>query len=735
MRLFASATGLLAILSVLNTSVGAAPTKSGFEISWEEAYAKAEKLVSGWTLEQKVNVGTGSGNEQGPCEGNTIASPGFPGLCMNDGPTGLRRAYNTSQFVAGINCGASFDRELTRQRGAYMGEEFRDKGVNVMLGPGMNMLRVPRGGRNWEYAGEDPYLVSAIAEELVHGIQSAGVVTTSKHLIGNEQEENRYTVDTVMDDKTLHEMYLLPFYHAVEAGTASIMCGYNKVNGTYACDSDHLMNTILKDHLDFKGFVMSDWWATHSTVNGVNSGLDMTMPGDANADSVTGGGLWYGKNLTDAVERGDVSEERVTDLATRIVAAWYKVGEDKDYPDLRFNYFDSNVHADLNVQRNHKENIRAQGAASVVLLKNEDNILPLKQDSAKKLAVIGSDAGADPEGLNKCPDANCSRGTLTQGWGSGSCYLPYLVTPLDGITNRVDDSVEITHTFDDWNLESAGKLAADADIAFVFAKSDSGEMYIVVDDNPGDRNNLTLWYNGDNLINAVADANENTVVVIHSVGPIDMNAWIDHPNIKAIVWPGLPGQETGNSLADVLFGDYNPSGRLPYTIAKNIDDYVADVSPELEVEYTEGVYIGYRHFDKNEITPLYEFGYGLAYTTYEYSKLKVKTKKNSDGLKLTDTLASASLFVENTGDVDGNEIVQAYIVYPESADQPPKQLRGFEKVFVEAGKKQKVNLDFTVRDLSYWDVVQQKWVVASGEYTLLVGHTSLDIRQETTFTL
>ncbi|KAI9270672.1 glycoside hydrolase superfamily [Phascolomyces articulosus] len=731
MRLFASATGLLAILSVLNTAT-AAPTNSGFEISWEEAYAKAEKLVSGWTLEQKVNVGTGSGNEQGPCEGNTIASPGFPALCMNDGPTGLRRAYNSSQFVAGINCGASFDRELTRQRGAYMAQEFRDKGVNVMLGPGMNMLRVPRGGRNWEFAGEDPYLAAAVSEELIHGIQSEGVIATTKHLIGNEQEENRYDVDTIMDDKTLHEMYLIPFYHSIEAGSGAVMCSYNKVNGTYACDSDNLMNNILKDQLDFKGFVMSDWWATHSTVNGINSGLDMTMPGDANADSVTGGGLWFGKNLTDAVERGDVSEDRVTDMATRIVAAWYKVYI--DYPELRFNYFDSDVHADLNVQRNHKENIRAQGAASVVLLKNEDNILPLKQDSINKLAIIGSDAGPDPEGLNKCQDGSCSRGTLTQGWGSGSCYLPYLVTPLDGITDRADDSIEITSTLDDWDLENAAKIAADADIAFVFAKSDSGEMYIVVDDNPGDRNNLTLWYNGENLIKAVADANDNTVVVIHSVGPIDMSSWIDHPNIKAIVWPGLPGQETGNSLADVLFGDYNPSGRLPYTIAKDINDYVADVSPDLEVEYTEGVYIGYRHFDKYNIEPLYEFGYGLSYTTFEFDKLNVKVNKKKTE-KVTATLATASLFVENTGHLDGNEIVQAYIVYPESADQPPKQLRGFEKVFVEAGKKKKVNFEFTVRDLSIWDVVQQKWVVPSGEFTLLAGHTSLDIRQKATFTV
>ncbi|KAI7881482.1 hypothetical protein K492DRAFT_128866 [Lichtheimia hyalospora FSU 10163] len=718
----------LAILGLLSM-IEARPTPNGV-LSWDEAYTKAKKLVSQMSLEERVNITTGTGNEQGPCEGNTAAASNlFPALCLNDGPTGLRRAHNVSQFVAGINAAASWDRELTRQRGAEMGREFRAKGVNVILGPGMNMMRTPRAGRNWEFAGEDPYLTGEIAYETVIGLQSSGMITTSKHLIGNEQDTNRYNSSTNMDDKTLHELYLHPFVRALDAETTGIMCSYNMVNGTYACEDDYILNSVLKGELGFKGFVVSDWWATHSTAFAVNNGLDMTMPGDANSQSITGGGLWFGKNLTEAVKNGDVDQDRVTDMAERIVAAWYKVGQDKDFPELNFNYFDSDVGADLDVQGNSKDNIRKQGAASVVLLRNDDDILPLEQDKVKTIAVIGSDAGADPEGINQCQDGACSRGTLTQGWGSGSAYLPYLVTPVDGIKDRAGDTTKVVSYLDDWNVDEAAKVASDADIAMVFAKSDSGEMYIVVDDNPGDRNNISLWYNGDELIKAVADANKNTVVVIHSVGPILM-PWIDHPNIKAIVWPGLPGQETGNSLADVLFGSVNPSGKLPYTIAKKFDDYLGDIVTELDIEYTEGVNVGYRHFDKHDIEPLYEFGYGLSYTTFDYTGLKVKVSG-----KGKDTKVTASFKVENTGHVDGAEVAQAYIGFPEGTEQPPKMLRGFEKVNIKHGKKQDVHFEFNERDLRVWDTTKQQWTIPSGTFSLYIGASSRDIRLEDTFDL
>lgn len=227
----------------------------------------------------------------------------------------------------------------------------------------------------------------------------------------------------------------------------------------------------------------------------------------------------------------------------------------------------------------------------------------------------------------------------------------------------------------------------------------------------------------------MADANKNTVVVIHSVGPILM-PWIDHPNIKAIVWPGLPGQETGNSLADVLFGEVNPSGKLPYTIAKKFDDYLGDIVMELDIEYTEGVNVGYRHFDKYDIEPLYEFGYGLSYTTFDYSGLKVKVSGKGKDAKVT-----ASLKVENTGDVDGADVVQAYLGFPEDAEQPPKMLRGFEKVNIKHGKKQDVKFEFSERDLRVWDTAKQEWVVPSGTFTLYIGASSRDIRLEDTFTL
>ncbi|KAI9310365.1 glycoside hydrolase superfamily [Dichotomocladium elegans] len=732
MKVSSITSAILLVTSAALSARGAPSTSTSYHhgvLSWEEAYAKAHKLVSQMTLEQRVNVTTGTGNEQGPCEGNTAPTDLFPALCLNDGPMGLRHSYNVSQFVTGINAAATWDRVLMRERAVQIGREFREKGVNVILGPGMNMLRAPEAGRNWEFGGEDPYLVGELTYETVIGYQSSGVITTSKHIIGNEQDTNRYTSNTIMDDKTLHEVYLYPFERAVEAGTTGVMCSYNKVNGTYACENDYVLNTVLKGELSFKGFVVSDWWATHSTVTAVKNGLDMTMPGDANADSITGGGLWFGKNLTDAVERGDIEEARVTDMATRIVAAWYKVGQDKDYPSLRYNYFDYNIDSDVDVQGNSKDNIRKSGAASVVLLRNEDNILPIQPQKINKIAIIGDDAGPDPEGLNQCAENGCARGTLTAGWGSGTAYLPYLVTPLDGIKERAGNNFEIVSYLGEYDFEEASKVASDADIAFVFAKADSGEMYVHVEDVlNGDRNNLSLWHQGDDLIKAVADANKNTVVVIHSVGPILM-PWHDHPNIKAIVWPGLPGQETGHSLADVLFGDVNPSGRLPYTIAKQASDYVAHIiTEELDIPYTEGVYIGYRHFDKNNIDPLYEFGYGLSYTTFEYSHLKVVVLQNKKTVK-------ASLTIANTGDVDGHEIVQAYISYPEGVDQPPKVLRGFEKVAVKKGKKSKVSFEFTDKDLRVWDTVSHQWVVPQGTYTVLIGHSSRDIRASDTFTI
>ncbi|KAI9362167.1 glycoside hydrolase superfamily [Pilaira anomala] len=709
-------------------------------LSWDEAYSKAEKLVGQMSLEQKVDITTGVGWENGLCVGNTYptTNPDFPGLCLQDAPLGIRFASNVTSGVSSINAAASFDRKQIRARAEYLGKEFRGKGVHIQLGPAVNFMRDPRGGRGWEAGGEDPFLMGVLAEESVKGVQEEGVIATAKHYILNEQETNRKLASTDVDERTLHEIYLWPFARAVEAGVGSIMCSYNKAHGTYACENDYLMNTVLKGELGFKGFIQSDWGATMSTDAAVKGGLDMTMPGDLTMD----GGLnsYFGKNLTQAVAEKRIDEARVTDMAVRIVAPWYKMRQDKGFPEVALDAFHIDQAPFVNVQADHFKLVRELGAASSVLLKNTKGALPIDSKKVKKISVIGTDAAFNAE-LNKCADHGCTGHTLAQGWGSGTATYPYLIDPLTGLKNALGDKVEVKTSIDDWDLQKAAEAAKDTDYAFVFSNANSGEEYITVDGNVGDRNNLSLWNNGDNLIKAVADANKNTIVVIHSVGAVLM-PWINHPNIKAVLWPGLPGQESGNSLADVVTGKVNPSGRLPYTIAKNEEDYNAPIDPKMVVEYTEKLLVGYKWFDHAKIEPLFPFGHGLSYTKFDYSKLKVKAKasyekkdKNDKTKVLKDATVKVTVTVSNTGAVDGAEIVQLYLSHPESAGSPLKQLRGFEKVFVKKGKKENVDIELSKTELSIWDVEKKAWVIPTGKFTVHIGASSRDIRQSSSFTL
>ncbi|CAO3636445.1 unnamed protein product [Cunninghamella echinulata] len=715
------------IASVFLCLIGTTTLTSG-QKTWDEAYVQAKELVAKMSIEDKVKITTGNGFTNGKCVGNTYPNDYFPSLCLQDAPLGMRFAYNVTAGVSGINAAASFDKEGILQRGIYMGKEYRGKGVHVQLGPGMNYMRSPHGGRGWESFGEDPYLSGVAAVETIKGVQSQGVISTAKHYILNDQELNRHTQSSDVDDRTLHEIYLWPFARSIEAGVGAVMCSYNRVNGTHACEDDHTLNTILKGELNFKGFVMSDWWATYSTAKAANGGLDMEMPGNID-ESNPNSGSYFGANLTSAVQHDKVKEARLTDMVERIVAAWYKMGQDKGFPETNINSFKPDEAPVVNVQADHKKYVRQLGAASVVLLTNKNNILPLTSKE-KSISIIGSDAFLDPLLFNNtaCPDYGCDPATLIQGWGSGTTTYPsYIISPYDGIKNRAGKKTKITGTTSNWDLDKAEKVAKASDIAIVFANSDSGEQYITVDGNIGDRNNLTLWNNGDKLIERVANANKNTIVVVHSVGATLM-PWVDHPNIKAIVWPGLPGEQSGNSLADVLYGDVNPSGRLPYTIAKKEEDYVTAPSPDDHIVYSEKLNIGYRWFDAKKIEPLFPFGHGLSYTTFQYSDLKVKA--HAKALQV-----DAQLKLKNTGKVGGAEIVQAYLSFPKHAGEPPKILRGFEKVYMEAGQQAKVNFSFTKTELSIWDVDSQSWVVPNGKFQLHIGASSRDIRQSASFTL
>ncbi|CAJ2509842.1 Uu.00g057420.m01.CDS01 [Anthostomella pinea] len=625
---------------------------------WEDAYEKARAFVSQLTLMEKVNLTTGVGWEGEQCVGQVGSIPrlGLRSLCMQDSPLGVRFGDYVSAFSSGQTVAATFDRSLMYQRGKAMGEEHKGKGVNVVLGPVAGPLgRTPTGGRGWEGFSPDPYLTGVGMSETIKGIQDAGVIACAKHYIGNEQEHFRQvgesqdrgyniseTLSSNIDDKTMHELYLWPFVDAVRAGVGSVMCAYTQVNNSYSCQNSKTLNGLLKGELGFQGFVMSDWQAQHSGAASAMAGMDMSMPGD----TVFNSGLSYwGTNLTVAILNGTVPEYRMDDMAMRIMAAFFKVGMTLDQPPINFDSWTSDTYGPLHaavgqdyqqvnwhvdVQDDHGDLIREIGGASTVLLKN-NGALPLSKP--KFLAVVGEDAGPNPLGPNGCADRGCDAGTLAMGWGSGTTTFPYLVTPIDALNlQAIEDHTRIEAIFNNTASDTIESLVKQQDAtALVFVNADSGEGYIDVDGNEGDRKNLTLWGNGDELIKSVSSLCNNTIVIIHSVGPTIVTDWYDSENVTAILWAGLPGQESGRSIVDVLYGRVNPAARTPFTWAADPSDYGTDVlykpnngNGAPQQDYTEGVFIDYRALDSRNITPIFEFGFGLSYTTFEYANLNVE---------------------------------------------------------------------------------------------------------------
>ncbi|KAJ7789191.1 glycoside hydrolase superfamily [Mycena olivaceomarginata] len=633
---------------------------------WALAVAKAKKFVAGLTLAEKVNVTTGV-DVLNRCVGNTGTIPriGWAGFCLEDSPLGVRFADFASAFPAGINAAATWDVDLIKARGVAMAQEHRGKGVNVALGPMTNMGRVAAGGRNWEGFGGDPFLSGVATAATIEGMQGVGVIATVKHYIGNEQEHFRggseagQVQSSNIDDKTLHELYLWPFAEAVKAGVGSVMCSYNFINQTQACQNSKLINGILKEELGFQGFIMSDWAAMINGVQPALAGLDMNMPGfvgygvgpQDDPDPSTATNSWWGHALIDMV--------------TRSIAAWYKMGQDKNYPHVSFSqlteatYLNGElVNEHINVQGDHYKLIREIGAASTILLKNTKSALPLKVKNLKRIGIFGSDAGPHPVGPNGCSDGQREVATKEPSPWDGDLGPPTSRTsstllPLFRSTSSPSTPLSwLRASSTTFNLAAQTAVSSLADTCVVFVSADSGEGYITVDGNAGDRNNLTLWANGETLINNVASTCANTIVVQHVVGPVLVESWINNPNVTAVLHAGIPGQESGNALVDVLFGDgaqaTNPSGRLPYTIAKERSDYPADVvytssDTVPQITYSEGLNIDYRHFDAEGIEPRFEFGFGLSYTTFGYSGLKAsKTHKRRAEAHHTTTSAAHS---------------------------------------------------------------------------------------------
>ncbi|KAG7138834.1 Beta-glucosidase cel3A like protein [Verticillium longisporum] len=660
---------LLAVLAA-STLQALAQTNNA---AWDAAYAKAEAALEKLTQEEKIGIVTGIGWNQapnGPCIGNT--SP-----------------VSITAFTPAVQAASTWDVELIRQRGAYLAAEFKGTGVNVILGPAPGALgKNAEGGRNWEGFAPDPYLQGIASQVTVEALQAGGVQATAKHFIVNEQEINREQISSNVDDRT----------------------------------------DLLKTELGFPGYVMSDWFVAQQTTSGAaNAGMDMSMPG-----SGWGGGdeLW-GPKLQAAIDAGEVEQSRLEDMGRRILAGWYLLGQDGGYPPV-------NIQA--NVQANHAENVRACARDGTVLLKNEDAILPLKAPGS--IAVIGSSSIQNPNGINSCVDQGCNEGALGMGWGSGAVEYPYLVAPLDAIKVQAaaDGTDIVSSTTDD--TAAGARAATGADVALVFITANSGEGYLTVEGNVGDRNNLDPWNDGNELVAAVAAVSDNVVVIVHSTGAVILEKILALPSVKAVVWGGLPSQENGNAVVDIVWGSTNPNGKLPYTIAKSENDYSSKVIRNGgDDNFSEGLYVDYRHFDAQNIEPRFEFGFGLSYTKYEYSNIAVNSvaiggpavgETGPGGrIDLFDDVAEVTATITNTGEVAGAEVAQLYITLPPSAPATPsKQLRGFAKLKLAAGESGTVTFPLRRKDLSYWDVTSQNWIVPQGTIGVKVGASSRDIRLE-----
>lgn len=740
---------------------------------WEEALAKAKDFVAQLTLEEKADMVTG---QPGPCVGNIVAIPrlGFQGLCLQDGPLAIRVADYASVFSAGVSAASTWDKQILYERGLAMGEEFKAKGSHVALSPVAGPLgRSAYSGRNWEGFSPDPYLTGVAMEQTIKGHQDAGVQATAKHFIGNEQETQRNptinedtgeveqaSVSTNMDDRTLHELYLWPFANAVHANCASFMCAYSRLNGSYSCQNSKILNGVLKEELGFQGYVMSDWYATHSGVPSITSGLDMNMPGQERLFN----GSWFGDHVVDAVNNGTLAASRVDDMIARIMTPYFWLGQDKDFPSVDPSSGDLNTFSpkdtwtreynltgerSRDVRGNHGDLIRKHGAAATILLKNENNALPLK--APKSIAVFGNDAGEDTQGFYN--QADFEYGTLASGGGSGTGRLTYLITPLAAIRERAARDKTLVQQWLNNTLiitEDVTTLwvPTPPEVCIVFLKTWAEEG--------ADRQHLDSDWQGNEVVESVAGVCNNTIVVTHSSG-INTLPFSEHPNVTAIIAAHYPGQESGNAIVDVLYGDVNPSGKLPYTIAYNGTDYNAPPTTAVNTTgeydwqswFDEKLEIDYRYFDAHDIPVRYEFGFGLSYTTFDLENVRAEWLVGSitsvpdsqpilpgGNPLLWTSILRLTVAVSNKGDVFGATVPQVYITFPDStpAGTPPKQLRGFEKVFLAAGESRDVSFELMRRDLSYWDLVSQQWLIPTGDFVVSVGFSSRDVRETTKVT-
>jgi beta-glucosidase len=679
--------------------------------TWSPA-RRANTLVAHMTLDQKIAMVHNS-DDIWTYYGVAGHVAGIPALCipdlvLNDAGQGVGdQSVNTTADPAPIAQASSWDRALQRSFGAHLSTEAWQKGINVQLAPGIEIDRVPLNGRNWEYMSEDPYLTGQTAAAEVRGLQSQHVIATLKHYILNSQETNRSTESSEADNRAIHEIYLPGYETAIhQGGAGAVMCSYNKIDGSYACQNKTTLNRDLKHELGFDGFVMSDWGATHSTVSSANHGLDMEMNSTV--------GPYYTNALKTAVQNGKVKLARLDDMVQRILRTMFRVGLFDHPTPAQPGAYSSNV--DTAAQQAFARRVAEQGT---VLLKNARNVLPLPTGGGHTIALIGRNAG--PHGTKDVYN------------GGGSGHIPEagtkagVVSPLQGMLTRSATAGDVVTYVNGDSQQDAVAAATAADYAIVFAYDVSAEgtdlPSLSLDDASGQCAGISCSYESsqqNELIAAVAAANPHTIVVLNTAGPVLM-PWAS--KVESIVEAWYPGEQDGNAIARILYGDVNPGGKLTETFPSKQSDLPTSTASEypgvnLHVKYREGLLVGYRWYDAKGVTPLFCFGHGLSYTTFRYSGLSV-TRSGSG--------ARVSFTVRNTGARKGAEVPQVYVGFPSSTGEPPEQLKGYTKFALAPGASKRVTLTLNARAFSTWSSTAG-WHVVHGSYGIAVGSSSCDLR-------
>lgn len=721
--------GVIACGLFLNAAAASSQVTDKEKVQMEK---RIEKLIKKMTLEEKV--GLLHGNSKFYVAG--VERLGIPEWSLSDGPHGVRAEINrhdwayagwtndsASYFPTGTAFAAAWNPELAYRRGEVLGEEARWRKKDVLLGPGVNIIRSPLCGRNFEYMSEDPYMNSVLAVAYIKGLQSRDVACSVKHFAVNNQETNRTTVDVECSERALREIYLPAFKAAVqEGGALTVMAAYNKFRGEFCAENNYLVRKILRNEWGFDGVYVTDWGAAHSTVPSMEAGLDLEMGTliDKYED-------WYYANpLIEAVKSGKIPMSLVDEKVGDVLRVMIKTNVLD--PKKRFGPGSMNT-------KEHQQATYDAAAEAIVLLKNQNNLLPLDFSSIKSLAVIGDNA-----------TRKHSNGGL-----SSEIKAVYEVTPLEALRAKWGDKVDIrfaqgyeklsTFVEGSNNGQSSGTFSSktqesDALLKEAVEVARTSDVALLVcglnhdyDTESFDRLNMDIPYGQVELIQEVVKANPRTIVVMIAGSPLNMAA-VDICS-PAIVWAWFNGMEGGNALVDVLSGKVNPSGKMPFTTPVSLDQSPAHAlgnfpGRDLKVNYEEDILVGYRWFDTKGLPVVYPFGYGLSYTTFNYSNLNTdkKTYDQADTIQATFTLT-------NTGDHEGAEVAQLYVSDPVcSVMRPVKELKGFKKVFLKPGESRRITLDIPVSSLAFYSEAQSQFVVEPGEFILQLGASTSDIKQK-----